>query len=365
MNTYTLYRQDSKYFLDNISEDLVLTIKVSKKSCDSNPWKEIFTTEVQPNSTVQLEGTKEGFFKVTVDFVEIDPDPLNPQVFETEFKYFKDYYTSVSNLVEDLERIFCRKEDKSPCNNCPEEWDNCNMLLTASAKMEVIKRLHYPNLSPYLNATYALTNCFTKTLVDCHQEGELLHGKYQSPEYIISKLLALDYIALYLYYKAYNENELLPGLEEVNTIFNFEDIICCIEKNFGILLSEIQVPMATFTINIQVPINLPPSVVGNFVLNVTTEVESYILTSAMFTTGTTPPYEDPENDPPFKVRFDTLPTNGVVVFDGIPIVEGLEVLISDIEAEKLVYFTDPLLEQDTTIDFQFSVSDTGSEQFTS
>lgn len=367
MDSYTISNTKGVYTINNstiLGEDL--TISVSKKTCQSVGWEELPIITLAPGEEEELD-LREGFFKIVFKyFIEEENEEQEIELVERQDTiYIKNYLKTLQSLMKDLYKIFCGIEEKNPCNNCEETWDSCHLILTAQYKMEILKRSLHPNISPFLNASYALTNCYNKKLVDCEEDKNTIQGKYVSPEKLITKFLALDYIALYLYYTRISNNPLSISEEEVKEIFNSNKILCCIENNIGILLSDIEVPMATFTINTESLVNFPPSVVGDYELNVTTEMESQILTSAMFTFETTPPYQDPENDPPFKLRIDTLPEEGTLIFDGQPVVIGQEILFSDIDLELLVYQVNQSLVENNTTSFTFSVSDTGSEQFTS
>ena len=122
--------------------------------------------------------------------------------------------------------------------------------------------------------------------------------------------------------------------------------------------------MANFTINFQAYVNLPPSQVGNYT---TTQANrsTLTITPAMFTTSTTPPYSDPENDAAQAVRIDTLPTNGAILrLDGTAVTANQVIVMTDITANKLT-LAGPTVDVLATCVFTFSVRDVGSMQFTS
>ena len=121
--------------------------------------------------------------------------------------------------------------------------------------------------------------------------------------------------------------------------------------------------MATFRINTTARPNQPPSNVGDQDITIAyNTVET--LTTAMFTTGTTPPYADPENDPAFRVKILTLPTVGTLRFNSTLATVGQEILVSQISQGLLEYHSDPAQTAGYTTLFEFAVSDTGSQQFT-
>lgn len=122
--------------------------------------------------------------------------------------------------------------------------------------------------------------------------------------------------------------------------------------------------MATFRINTSARANQPPSNVGD--QNITIAYNTVeTLTAAMFTTATTAPYADPENDPAYKVKILTLPNAGVLRFNSVNVTAGQEILISQISQGLLSYHSDSAQTTGYTTLFTFAVSDTGSQQFTS
>jgi len=134
----------------------------------------------------------------------------------------------------------------------------------------------------------------------------------------------------------------------------------CQDNNTNPLYSN----MATFTINIVEPINLPPSLVGEFDLSVD-NLELYEFTADNFTTDTTPVYADPELDDAYKIKFTSLPKVGELKYNGILVTVNQEVLLSNLATIALTYSAS--LPQGSTGDtdsFNFSLSDTGSQLFT-
>jgi hypothetical protein len=120
--------------------------------------------------------------------------------------------------------------------------------------------------------------------------------------------------------------------------------------------------MATFTINVNAYVNLPPDQIGDN--EITAENgEIIVFTVEDFTTNTTPPYDDPEGDPPYKLKILSLPADGSkLILDGDIVVLNQEILFSDIEAGLLTIEQSPNLAAHS-IDFDFTISDVGSEQF--
>jgi len=89
-----------------------------------------------------------------------------------------------------------------------------------------------------------------------------------------------------------------------------------------------------------------------------------VFTAADFTTNTTPAYNDPEGDAPYKVKITSLPTSGVLNFNGSPVFANQEILLSSVDAGYLSFSQDLAVKGSQTVTFDFSISDVGSEQFT-
>lgn len=121
--------------------------------------------------------------------------------------------------------------------------------------------------------------------------------------------------------------------------------------------------MATMTLNITVSINLPPSQVGSLSLNIDNST-IYTFTSANFTTETTPIYLDPEGDAASNIKITSLPIEGVLSLDNVPINLNNIISFDNINLSKLKYISN-FSNQSSYIDtFNFSISDQGSERFT-
>tara|TARA_R110000850_G_scaffold90138_2_gene192318 strand:- start:24367 stop:25107 length:741 start_codon:yes stop_codon:yes gene_type:complete len=117
------------------------------------------------------------------------------------------------------------------------------------------------------------------------------------------------------------------------------------------------------TMTVAESINLAPDVVGNRT-EVLDYAESLVFSGAMFTTGTTPAYNDPEGDPAQSVKILDLPADGTLVFNGVDVVANQVVSIAEINLGYLIF--NPNLATTTlqSLTFNFSVSDSGSGLFT-
>lgn len=122
--------------------------------------------------------------------------------------------------------------------------------------------------------------------------------------------------------------------------------------------------MATFTITVDGQINQPPSAVGDGSAT-TAYATNLVFTRAMFTTATTPPYSDPENDAADKLRINSLPTSGNIQLNAVNVLINDEINFTDIDAGNLIYVPDSGQTATHMPSFDFSIADVGSGQFTS
>lgn len=90
-----------------------------------------------------------------------------------------------------------------------------------------------------------------------------------------------------------------------------------------------------------------------------------VFSAADFTTNTTPAYSDPESNAAYKVKITSLPSSGSLTFNGSPVLVNQEILLSAVDSGYLTFNQDLAVKSSQTITFDFSISDVGSEQFTS
>lgn len=119
--------------------------------------------------------------------------------------------------------------------------------------------------------------------------------------------------------------------------------------------------MATFTINVNEYINLPPDEIGDNELTIDNR-QTLVFTQADFTTNTTPPYEDPEGDGPYKLKVKTLPSQGLLKLSGTNVTVNQEILFTAINSGLLTYVPADI-DAPFEVDFDFDISDLGSEQY--
>lgn len=124
--------------------------------------------------------------------------------------------------------------------------------------------------------------------------------------------------------------------------------------------------MATFTIVADKLTNEPPYQTGTLYLQLGYN-ETYVFTKDDFTINTIPEYKDPEDDDLLKIKiiagFTASVTNGSLLYNGIPVTIGTEILVSDIINGDLIYTADPAFQSSYTDVFFFDVADEGSENY--
>lgn len=120
--------------------------------------------------------------------------------------------------------------------------------------------------------------------------------------------------------------------------------------------------MGNFNITVNEKNNQPPTQVGDNAKSVDYGVP-LVFTEAMFTTETTPQYLDPEGDNPYKLKITSLPSNGALELDGVPVTLNQEILFSDINLGKFVFVPDNNILTANNVDFDFEISDEGSKTF--
>ena len=119
--------------------------------------------------------------------------------------------------------------------------------------------------------------------------------------------------------------------------------------------------VATYTITYDDIDNRPPSQVGDG-FKIISNNETVIFDREDFTSELNPVYLDPENDAAFKLLIETLPQEGVLTLNDIPIVAGTEVLFSDIDNNLFKFIPNSNI-NNYTINFNFKIADAGSGEF--
>lgn len=120
--------------------------------------------------------------------------------------------------------------------------------------------------------------------------------------------------------------------------------------------------MATFTINVNEYINLPPDQIGDNEITIDYG-ETRVFTVSDFTTNTTPAYQDPEGDAPLKLKVLSLPDNGLLKLDSVNVTINQEILFTDISSGLFTFVPDNTITTSDTVDFDFDIADAGSGEY--
>jgi len=119
-----------------------------------------------------------------------------------------------------------------------------------------------------------------------------------------------------------------------------------------------------FTVNVDAKVNEAPSEVGDGSATIDYG-ETLIFTRAMFTSGTTPPYSDPEGDSALLLKVTSLPILGFIKLNGANIADETIITFENIDDGLLTYVPDAADTDGDLQGFTFEVADAGSGIFVS
>lgn len=331
--------------------DITYTLKQFKYCTE---YISVSTGIVTDNASQVISIPTDGKFQLTLS----DADEANPDVNLD----FKSYLKLETSLINDIEIALC--DCGCEHNDCTgnEYHSECNILLTATAKMQALKGL----ISPSGNAFFeAVQNEYTCTIEDEMAAliiEETVSGDVHINKTVVKRLLALNFLALYYYHLAVSDVDNDPA---VRTKFQIDRILPCISK-LRIRTVELENTisnMGIITFNNAAHVNAAITCVGNNTLNSINRAVT-VITLAMVSTGTTPAYVDPEGDPVGALRVDVLPVDGVLNLDGVPVVAGDIILVANLNNNELTY-TGPNQDAISAAAMTFSLRDTVNGTFVS
>lgn len=271
----------------------------------------------------------------------------------------KSFLELQKSMIEDIDLVLCGCD----CDSCDDCATTCNDKLTTILKILSFIALTSPMYDAAIDRISECIKCTLGVDISCLLINEKVTGESDN-SIVLKKIIAIYYLAFYFLEitSATDEEE----EEYIRDKFKFNIISKCISQ-LGIDISEIeekvQNNMGNFTINSAAYVNQPPDVVGDNTIAVANRATT-VLTLAMFTTGTTPAYNDPEGDPVDAVRIDTLPADGTLRLNGTPVTAGQIIDVADINS-NLLDFVSPNQDPIDSDTFTFSIRDTGSGQFSS
>lgn len=115
--------------------------------------------------------------------------------------------------------------------------------------------------------------------------------------------------------------------------------------------------------NVAQIVNNPPDAVGDG-SRTTAHGAAIVFSASNFTSETSPQYNDPEGDAPYKLKILDLPSSGILLYNGLNATVNQEILLSEVEAGYLVYVPDNIITSAHSVIFNFAISDVGSQEFT-
>lgn len=347
---YTIERIKGIFKITNLTS-YPMTVRVFKQeSCLDNTFVEclVYLDFVGFKEIKILSG--DGAYKFVIEYKQVVLSVLTTVIKEHIVYYFDNLLYS---LINDIDNILCNCE----CITCDDCYETDKEVSDALLKLISYFTVTNEYYNGFYNAAYKCLKCSIIDANQCLLLNEKVIGKTENI-LLLKKIVALYYLTFYFaeYKQAVTEEE----KKYVDLKFKFLKIKKCI-ANLGIniqcVLDNIN-NMALFTLNSGLYTNLPPAQIGNYSLNVINRAVT-TLTSAMFTTATTPPYLDPEGDLAQAIRVDTLPVTGTLLYNNIPVTIGQIITIVDINLTLLKYVS-PNQNLIASTSFNFSVRDAGS-----
>lgn len=343
---YSLTRSAEIIHIENLFSNSIELEVIFDIDCNNSETK---TFTIDPTHTFSYSMQKDGeyTFKVIKD--------KGLQTEESISSYVSFYDNFLKRIILTLEELYCGCSDCDDCDDC----DKDNILLESYYKVLTYYTLTKKYYATYLDAMLPCIRCEIMNEVHCLTNSEKYLGNYDNKNFL-KKTIAYYYISFYLA-EVESNNEV-----EIKEKFKYDTIINCI-KDFNIENCIKNRTMGLFTINSAAYINQPPTQVGDYSLSVANR-STTTLTSAMFTTDTTPAYSDPEGDLADAIKIDDLTglVDGELQYDtgaGWSIVGvGDIITIADIDLGKLRYVS-PVQDAADTDTFEFSVRDEGSNTF--
>jgi hypothetical protein len=268
------------------------------------------------------------------------------------------YLSLEKSMIADIQYVLCDCMDDPDCADC--KGDNALKQLSTVLKIFSYQRLTHPQHAAFLEVVFEPLKCSVNdlTISIVLEEQTKDNVEYSS---LIKKILSFYYLAFYFSeYKSVS----LEEQDYVNTKYQYSTISTCIDST---LLADVQTKidnMATFTVVTGAYVNQAPTIGDNTITpdnRVTTT-----LTLDMFTSQTTPPYNDPEGDPVDALRIDTVNVGnaGVFQYDNVDVTEGLIIPAAHIDAGRFTHVGGDINDVANDV-IGFSLRDTGSMEWVS
>lgn len=264
------------------------------------------------------------------------------------------YPSLLKSIVADIQYILCDCAEDSDCIDCTHAEATSKELSTILRIFSYISLTH-PQHTAFLQVVFESLKCSIDELTSLLVTNEEMSGQGDYIE-LLKKILSYYYLA---FYYSDLKSSSVEEIDYINIKFQYSELSVCIDAN---LLTETEqkiANMGTFTVISGAYVNQPP-VVGSNTIERPNRVTT-VLNLAQFTSQTTPPYNDPENDPVDALRVDSISgsNQGVYYYDNNPIIVGLVIPAQHIVDGRLVHVG---ADVDAAVNdsFGFSLRDVGS-----
>jgi len=335
---YKITTEEEKFFIESITGSISVIVK--KETCSGYEEVQNIIVEQDPVEIAKDFGT----YKIFINKTGEQPQTTT----------IHNYIEILKCITEALKKIFCDN-----CKGCDDKskYDECNLYFNAIYKLLSYARFMDPYIVSFISQVFKQAKCEDVEDMYCFLGDECINGGFSDAKSRVEKLLAIYYIGIRMYYEQNEDSEVLHSLVYIDKVLDFKNIICCIQNKTPYKYSD-------FVDGLD-DLNSPP-LIGDYSTLVTAPLtyEEYTLTVDMFTTLTDPVYSDPEGDSAYKVRIDVLPSFHVLKLNNVPVTVGQEILVTEILDGNLILVSPEGVAHNVYDNFEFSVSDEGSQQFT-
>jgi len=346
--SFTIKRFKDNYILSN-TDNNVLELQINKQIENCTNYEQVKDIiNIQPNKSHTVKLYQDGKYKLIV----------TEGISEEEIIILH-YSSLLYSIISDIQYILCECAVDLNCSDCG-NTSEINKQLSVILKILSYQKLTHPRHAAFLETLFEPLKCSIDELTSNIILEEKMNG---NADYIqlLEKILSYYYLSFYFSeVKTSSEEE----LDYINTKFQYQNLFNCINSDL-ITDAENRIDnMGTFTVISGAYVNLPPTTGDN-----TIEVPNRFtktLDLSMFTSQTTPPYNDPEGDVVDALRVNSIDGNnqGVFYYDNTPIIQNLIIPAQHIVDGR---FTHEGPDADTILndEIDFSLRDIGSMQWSS
>lgn len=348
LTTFEVIKFKDDYKLTNTGNtNIIASINVESDDCTQYD-KAKPNVIIEPGITKTIKLSYDG--KYRIDLID-----ENSEVSEIKILH---YYSLLTSIIADIQYLLC--ECDAGCTDCGDKSSECHQDLGTILKILSFQRLTHPQHAAFLEVVFNSLSCSIKELTNTLVFEQQTNGSASYAE-LLKKILSYYYLA---FYHSEYKNVSSEEIEYINTKFQFNEISTCIDAT---LITEVQTKidnMGTFTVINGAYVNQSGSVGDNTIERpnrVTT-----VLTMEMFTSQTTPPYTDPENDPADAIKIISIDGNntGKYQVDNVDVVPEQIIDISVVQAERFVH-VGPDQDSVSNDSIGFAVRDSGSGEWVS